>query len=95
MRYSFVQIIVPLWGPNGGVSQLFAAAMNLGRPAVLLADLGAWPEAGSGLSDQSLTTLSIGLPFARARRRRGGVLRGIRRVVLWRRRHRMAPSGVT
>ena len=59
-------VISKRWGPSGVWVLSIGGMVVIGGLAVLLSWLNAWPPIGTWLSDQSVTTLAVGLPVALA-----------------------------
>jgi hypothetical protein len=74
-------VVVKRWGPNGLWALALALLLLVGGVAVLLTGLGAWAQVGGWLGDQSLLTLSVGLPLAIGAVVAALSFTGIRRVV--------------
>ena len=76
-----IGVISKRWGPSGVWVLSIGSMVVVGGLAVLLGWLGAWPAIGRWLGDQSVTTLSVGLPILLAAVVAGLAYGGIRRVV--------------
>jgi hypothetical protein len=76
-----IGVVFKRWGPNGLWALSILATLLLGALAVLLTALGAWRDIGAWLADQSLLTLSVGVPLAITAVVAALSFGGIRRVV--------------
>jgi hypothetical protein len=76
-----IGVVMKRWGPNGLWALVILAVVLFGGLAVLITGLQAWQEVGSWLTDQSLGTLSIGLPLVIGVVVAALSFAGIRRVV--------------
>ena len=76
-----IGVVPKRWGPNGLWALAILAVVVFGGLAVLITGLGAWQEVGGWLADQSLATLSIGLPLVIGVVVAASPSPGIRRVV--------------
>jgi hypothetical protein len=74
-------VVVKRWGPNGLWALAVLALVLFGGLAILVTGLEAWPEVGGWLGDQSLVTLSVGLPLVIGAVVAALSFAGIRRVV--------------
>jgi hypothetical protein len=59
-----IGVVFKRWGPNGLWALSILTTLLLGGLAVLLTALQAWRDIGGLLADQSLLTLSVGVPLA-------------------------------
>jgi len=76
-----IGVISKRWGPSGVWVLSIGGMVALGGLVVLFSWLEAWPAIGSWLSDQSVTTLAVGLPAALSLVVALAAFAGIRRVV--------------
>jgi hypothetical protein len=76
-----IGVISKRWGPSGVWVLSVGGIVVLGGLVVLLSWLQAWPAIGDWLSDQSVTTLAVGLPVALAAVVAALAYTGLRRVV--------------
>ena len=74
-------VVYKRWGNNGVWGLVIGGILALGGTAVLITWLEAWSSIGRWFADQSLETLSIGLPVAIAAVVAALSFAGIRRVV--------------
>jgi hypothetical protein len=74
-------VVSKRWGPNGVWGLIIGTTVVLGAAAVLITWLRAWTDLGRWLANQSLMTLSVGLPLAVAVVLGVLAFAGIRRVV--------------
>ena len=74
-------VVSKRWGQNGVWGLIIGSIVVLGGAAVLITWLRAWTDLGRWLADQSLMTLSVGLPLAVAVVLGVLAFAGIRRVV--------------
>jgi hypothetical protein len=74
-------VVTKRWGPNGVWGLIIGGIVVLGGAAVLVTWMRAWTDLGRWLSDQSVTTLAVGLPLALATALGLLAFAGIRRVV--------------
>ncbi|SDN15660.1 hypothetical protein SAMN05660642_04165 [Geodermatophilus siccatus] len=74
-------VVSKRWGPNGVWGLVIGSIAVLGGAAVLITWMDAWPDLGRWLADQSLMTLTVGLPLALTALLGALAFAGIRRVV--------------
>jgi len=76
-----IGIVHQRWGQIGTWGLIVGSMVLFGGLAVLITGLGAWRDVGDWFSEQSATTLTIGLPLAVALIAAAASFPGIRRVV--------------
>ncbi len=76
-----IGVVVKRWGANGVWGLTIASVLVPGGLAILITALKAWGDIGTWLTDQSLTTLAVGLPVVLAAVVAALSFAGMRRVV--------------